>query len=380
MVEKVDLLNKTSFFVKKENIFSNTYVILAILLIGLGFLGYSIYYYMTNKDAITIAASSSYYGTDIANYEPIFKEEIKTVNECITRCQNDITCDGITYNIDTQACLGTKNGQLRSEQSNYNAWVKPPSDKIGQGATTSDFSKSILVGNTKVFTVIDGKKMQSPFTLGYFSYSFNITIYDINKNYGSWRHIFHKGDPIDIGAILNYQSWETLITDFPNQAIGVWLAPFTNNMRIAITTRTQANRNTGSYPDAFVEKCDNLTENCYITDMPGGKWVDKSRLSDNSTTITKFITSVEYIDQDIQNIPINKQINITINFLGKDVEIFFNGKIVKIVRLNGDPQTNRSGLYVMNDKTFGGELSNILYYPDALKLPDIKSIINLAPS
>jgi hypothetical protein len=31
----------------------------------------------------------------------------------------------------------------------------------------------------------------------------------------------------------------------------------------------------------------------------------------------------------------------------------------------------------MNDKTFGGEISNLLYYPDALLLGDIQSIIDL---
>ena len=33
----------------------------------------------------------------------------------------------------------------------------------------------------------------------------------------------------------------------------------------------------------------------------------------------------------------------------------------------------------MNDKTIGGEISNLIYYPDALSTPDIASIITLAP-
>ena len=33
----------------------------------------------------------------------------------------------------------------------------------------------------------------------------------------------------------------------------------------------------------------------------------------------------------------------------------------------------------MNNNTFGGEISNILYYPDVVKLQDIQDIMALAP-
>ena len=42
-------------------------------------------------------------------------------------------------------------------------------------------------------------------------------------------------------------------------------------------------------------------------------------------------------------------------------------------------KTNTSSLYVMNDLTFGGEISNLLYYPDTLLLGDVQSIISLQP-
>ena len=81
----------------------------------------------------------------------------------------------------------------------------------------------------------------------------------------------------------------------------------------------------------------------------------------------------------MQNIPINKQVNITINFRGRDVEIYLNGKIVKIARLDGVAVTNKSSLYVMNDKTFNGEINNLLMYPDVVKMQDIQDIMALAP-
>ena len=94
---------------------------------------------------------------------------------------------------------------------------------------------------------------------------------------------------------------------------------------------------------------------------------------------TKLNTYIEFFDSDLQNIPINKQINITINMQGTDAEVYFDGKIVKVVKLDGVPSISNTNLYVMYDNTFGGEISNLLYYPEPLKLLDVNSILTLAP-
>ena len=371
------LLNKSTFYEKEpENIFSNLYLTGIIIIIAVFFIGYAMYNYINKLKEDEIKNNSSFYGQDINLYEPLFKEQVNTINECIDMCKNDIICDGITYNDKSQICTGTKNGLLRNETSNYNAWVKPQELKLFE-YDKKDFTKTIIVGYTKTKTNISGLKFANPYMLGHFSYSFNLTIYDFYKNYGSWRHIFHKGTSIDDGTLVNYQSWENLVKDFPNQCIGVWLAPFTNNLRIAVTTEIEINKNNGSYNHAFVEICNSNTKDCYITDMPGGNWVDRSRQGDNSTTTTKKITHIEFFDNDLQNIPINKNINITINLKGTDVEIYYDGKIVKVVKLDGIPKSNKSNLYVMNDKTFGGEISNLLYYPDSLSYENVNDILNL---
>jgi len=371
------LLNKSTFYEKEpENIFTNLYLTGAIIIVALSFVGYAMYNYMNKLKEDEIKNNSSFYGEDINLYEPLFKEQVNTINECIDMCKNDIICDGITYNDKSQICSGTKNGLLRNETSNYNAWVKPQELKLFE-YDKKDFTKTIIVGYTKTKTNISGLKFANPYMLGHFSYSFNLTIYDFYKNYGSWRHIFHKGTSIDDGTLVNYQSWENLVKDFPNQCIGVWLAPFTNNLRIAVTTEIETNKNNGSYNHAFVEKCNSNTKDCYITDMPGGNWVDRSRQGDNSNTTTKTITHIEFFDNDLQNIPINKNINITINFKGTNVEIYYDGKIVKVVKLDGIPKSNKSNLYVMNDKTFGGEISNLLYYPDSLSYENVNDILKL---
>ena len=360
-----------------DNIFSNFYLVLGVFIIAMCFIGYVIYYYINTSSTFTIIANSSFYGTDLINYEPLFQQNTKTVSDCIDICTNNIICDGITYNTDTNTCMGTKNGTVRNETSSYNAWVKPPDLKPSDD--TSDFTKSILVGYTTNKKNVNGTSIQNPYTLGFFVYSFNITIYDFYSNFGSWRHIFHKGTAINDGTILNYQSWENLIKDFPQQSIGVWLAPFTNNIRIAITTTSLGNQNNGSYSQAFIEECDSITGDCYITDMPNGKWADVKKMGDNINTNPKINTFVEFFDQDLQNVPINRQINITLNFIGTSAEVYFDGKIIKVVKLDGIPSINNASLYVMNEKTFGGEISNLLYFPKSLTLEEVNTVVALSP-
>lgn len=374
-IREIDFTNKTGFYHKKVDIFSNTIAVSLIVLISMIFMGYAFYvYYYTAADN-NVRANSSYYGKDIALYQPLFQESANTIADCVSMCENDITCDGMTYNNKTQICIGTKNGQLRNETADYSAWIKP----IGEPATASkDFKKAVLVGYAKTFRLLDGTKIMNPYMLGNFCWSFNITIYDFYKNYGSWRHIFHKGTPITTGQILSYQSWENLVQDFPNQQIGVWLAPFTNNLRIAITTTSLANKTYGSYPDAFVEKCDSLTGNCFITDMPSGKWTDTSRAGDGSIPKTQVSTNLEYLDQDLQNIPINTELNVIVNVYNTVVEIYFNGKIVKISKLGGTPVSDRKNLYVLNEKTANCEISNLLFYPDVIKKENVASIMALS--
>ena len=68
--------------------------------------------------------------------------------------------------------------------------------------------------------IVNSNQIPTPYTVGVFCYSFNLTIYDFYLNYGSWRHIFHKGTPIDPGTTLNYLSWENLIV-YTSQKVGV---------------------------------------------------------------------------------------------------------------------------------------------------------------
>ena len=397
--KSIDLQDKTGFYDNKKGaIFDNIYIVLSILAIAFLCIGYVVYIYLYAPTENIIKSSSTYYGQNVLLYEPVFQQQSSTITDCINTCNNDLTCDGITYNNDTQLCVGTNKGQIRNDTTAYNAWVKPK--KIIKNNLT-DFTKSILIGYTKIARLILGEKISRPYMIGYFCYSFNLTIYDFNKNYGVWRHIFHKGTHIQQDTQLNFQSWENLVKEIPNQTIGVWLAPFTNNLRIAITTTSIVNNNRGYYKDAFIQKCsdnddnddnddddainnknntDTYKNNCYITDMPSGRWSDKSKSGDGTTPKTSLKTYVEYFDNDLQNIPINTQLNILINVRNTNAEVYFNGKITQVFQLNGTPQFDKTNLYALQDKTTNCDLSNLIYYPDALKLDSVNKIVNLSPA
>ena len=382
--KSINLTNKSGFYEKDStHIFSNVYLIAFSFVIALSFIGYTIYTYLQINTNSIILDNSSYFGSDMINFQPIFKQSEKTIDDCLNVCKQNIICGGITYNSDDQTCIGSKSNEnggdskIRSEAPNFSAWIKPISYQLASSDMGKNFKKGIILGYTKTMTVIDGTKLSSPYQLGFFCYSFNLTIYDFNKNFGNWRHIFHKGSQISTGASLDYQSWENLILNYPNQCIGVWLAPFTNNLRIAVTTSTLSSTGYGSFDQAFDEICDD--SECYTSDINGHTWKQENNLGDGSSPKTTIDTNLEYIDLDLQNIPLNTQINITFNFRGKYVDTIVNGKIKKTTTLQGIPKFNTSAIYVMNNKTFGGEISNLFYYPGSLLMNEVNTVMSYEP-
>jgi hypothetical protein len=375
--KRSDLLNTLKIYEisveGKKRIFENPYIIGLVLLLVALFIAYAAYAYV-NKSQLNIKSSTSYYGKDLAFYTPIFNNTQQNITDCIAQCQNDLTCDGITYNADTSYCTGTKDGVIRTDLASLSAWVKPVKNLSDKNI--ADITKSVIIGNTHTSHIVDSLKFANPYIIGQYSYAFTLTIFDFYANFGVWRHIFHKGTPVDMNGKLNYQSWETLSNDIPDQTIGVWIAPFTNNLRIAVSTTTVQNRNVGTYPDAFVQKCKD-DGGCYVTDLPSGKWTDTSRLGDNSTPAMKVTRQLEYFDHDLQRFPINSKINFTINLMGNYLEVFINGKIVKSAMLNGVPNFNKSPLYAMFDKTVNGELHNLVYFPTNMLMGDVKQIAAL---
>jgi hypothetical protein len=348
-----------------------TLTIIAIICII--FISYTLYNYYSDNDQLNIG--KSFYGKDIYNYVPLFEDKVNNIDECQERCIRDPSCKGVTFNNDTKLCIGSEEGVLREEEKNYSSWIKPrDSSKI-------DFKTGILLSYADKPRSIDKYKFISPGIKGDFCFSFSITITDFYDNFGSWRHVFHKGtsmkDPNSNDYINDYKNWENVISDYPDQCIGVWLAPYTNNMRICFTTISDMNMKTNNNLHAFIQKCNSLTDECYITDMPGGNKDQVNLLGDGMDVPPKLIKSIEYIENDLQNIPVNEPVHITLNFRINNVELYVNGRIVKISPLIGIPDFNDDAMYVMYPKSFRGDISKLSYYPQSIKRENIVKLVNL---
>lgn len=156
-----------------------------------------------------------------------------------------------------------------------------------------------------------------------FSYSTWLFIDDLEYNKGQFRHIFHKGDSDinhdddTIGAGLSY----------PNNAPGLYLAPYKNNLVVVMNT------------------FQNVTERIVI-----------------------------------QNITLNKWINVIIRCENRTVDVYINGSIARRHILSGLPRQNYGNVFVCMNGGFSGNLSNLRYYNYALGTREIERIIFWGPN
>jgi hypothetical protein len=283
-----------------NNIFGNSSIsIFLILATSIFVISYILYNYGFTSSSIK--NSSTFYDKDLLTFRPIFDIETNSLDDCIERCDNDIYCAGITYNKDNNKCIGTKEGTLRQDDNNYVAYIKKKK---------SDDRDNMLFGLTKTKLVIPNEDLIRPKFVSQFSFMFWLNIYDWYQNFENWKHVFHKGSNIDY--LINFKNWDDIETNYPDQSPGVWLAPYTNNLRICFTTENIDVKN-NKYTDAHVQVCvnkenydtknTNLTPtNCYISDS-SDKYRNEKNLEDFKKSegacrdnLSKYPNFTEYID------------------------------------------------------------------------------------
>lgn len=156
-----------------------------------------------------------------------------------------------------------------------------------------------------------------------FTYSLWLFIDDLEYNKGQFRHIFHKGDDDinfddeTIGAGLSY----------PNNAPGVYLAPYKNDLVVIINTF--------------------------------------------QNVIEKII---------IKNITLNKWINVIVRCEDKTVDVYINGSIARRHILSGLPRQNYGNVHACMNGGFSGNLSNLRYFNYAIGTRQIESIMYWGPN
>lgn len=83
---------------------------------------------------------------------------------------------------------------------------------------------------------------------------------------------------------------------------------------------------------------------------------------------------------DIDNIPLNKWINICFVLINKNIDIYVNGKLRKRCTLKGIPKLNYGDLYLTQHGGFDGFLSKLRYYNYALPIYKIEELMRQGPS
>jgi hypothetical protein len=282
-------------------------ILLVLLIVGSYLL---IKWYMTNK---TEYVGYSYYPEDLDNYvsrSNLFTLNTTSLNDCKQHCIRTPKCKGITLKPSDEKCYGFAEGSiLRREIGSdleITSWIKPE-DSIFHSHS------ELLLTMTELPFIIDKNALMQPFMPGRYNYNFYIFIENFKSD--NWKHVFHKGN--EIQSLFN-NDWDNIITNVPEQFIGVWIAPYNTYMRIAVTTKEGI---------------------------------------------------IEYVD--IPNIPINKLTFVSVSLLDNIIEVYINAKLVKTYILSNIGIFNNGNLYVKYDNSFNGEIYYITYTPEYLDYNEI---------
>ncbi len=158
-----------------------------------------------------------------------------------------------------------------------------------------------------------------------FTWNLWIFIDDIYYESSHYRHIFHKGDS-------NYEgeSSHNNGISYPNNAPGMYLAPGQEH---------------------------------------GNRFV------------ILFNTYEEIIERvEIDDVPIEKWICVTIRCQNKSIDVYINGVLTKRHTLKGVPKQNYGNVYVTQNRGFGGYVSELRYFDYAIYYNKIKAIKEKGPN
>lgn len=152
-----------------------------------------------------------------------------------------------------------------------------------------------------------------------FTWSVWVYIDDLTYNSGRYRCVFYKGN--DYAKNPNAQDSQGL--NFPNNAPGLYISPNTNSLVVMMNT---------------------------------------------FNVINEEIT--------IDDIPLNKWVNVIIRCQNNTLDIYINGTIVKSHHLHGVPKQNYGDVYVAPNGGFSGYISNLWYYNYALGTAEISKLVS----
>jgi hypothetical protein len=155
-----------------------------------------------------------------------------------------------------------------------------------------------------------------------FTWSCWIFIDDLTYNSGKYKCVFYKGNDY----ATNPQE-DNLGLNFPNNAPGLYIAPNSNDLIILMNT---------------------------------------------FNVINEKIT--------INDIPLNKWVNVLIRCSNRTLDVYINGTITKSHKLTGVPKQNYGNVYISPNGGFSGYVSNLWYYSYALGTMEISRLVTNGPN
>jgi hypothetical protein len=406
------LLKKNKDSSNNNNNINKSKISRTVLLTLMGLIiisGIVLFYFVfyKNDTTETYKVGYSYTPKDITNIDinPPVDVKLENIDKCIEACELNGNCSGVTFNKDTYKCKGYKNGMLVKTTPNMYSWEKSRDKK-------SKVSQMILLTNTYQQTKIDSGRMAFPYTVYDLNFSFWLKIIDwYNSSHSYWKCVFVKTSTQHLNnssnKIIETSDWVNIVNELPEQCIGVWLSPFTNNLRICVTTEknTNDNNNKLSFPHPNKQIC--INNSCLYTEEYATKNIDKTKYvehikkmnsyiekhkddmkdTENPVNQGKITIKNDDIEKkeilmehfDILNVPINEPFFISVNIKKTIMEIYKNGKLHYIVNLEGKPLFNNNDLNIKNEPTFNGNIYNVSYLPYFASFKEIENLYKIEP-
>ena len=105
-------------------------------------------------------------------------------------------------------------------------------------------------------------------------------------------------------------------------------------------------------------------------------------LAPNTNSLVVFMNTFNVINEQItvDDIPINKWVNVIIRCQSNTLDIYINGTITKSHSLHGVPKQNYGNVYIAPNGGFDGYISNLWYYSYAMGTSEISNLVKKGPN
>ena len=155
-----------------------------------------------------------------------------------------------------------------------------------------------------------------------FTWSVWMFIDDFTYKQNEYKHVFHKGnDDINLTNV-------PIGMNQPNNAPGLYIAPYTNNLVVVMNTFNEIN------------------EEIVIKDVPINKWVN-------------VIIRISYQNR---------------------LDVYINGRLARRYILNSVPKQNYGDVFVAMNGGFSGYVSELRYFSTAIGTNEIQRIVSNGPN